>query len=81
MQYQSFVDLYLDQYGPVTVSRLDNDQVCMLKGDSLRRAESMIDIYNYSDTRYGISGDIEVEVEDFTPIDMSYAFGPQVNCY
>jgi hypothetical protein len=53
----------------------------MLKGDSLRRAESMIDIYNYSDTRYGISGDIEVEVEDFTPIDMSYAFGPQVNCY
>jgi len=75
-----FVDLYLDQCGQVIVSRLDNDQVCMLKGDSLRRAESTIDMYNYSDTMCSISGDIEVEVQDLIPIDMPCAVGPQVNC-
>jgi hypothetical protein len=75
-----FVDLYLDEYGQVIVSRLDNDQVCMLNGDSLRRAENTIDMYNYSNTRYSIHSDIEVEVQDLIPIDMPCAVGPKVNC-
>ena len=52
----------------------------MLKGDSVRRAESIIDMYNYSDTRYGIYAEIQVEEQDLVPIDMPYSFGPQVNC-
>jgi len=75
-----FVDLYLDQYGRIIVYRLDNGQVCMLNGNSLRRAETTIDMYNYSDTRYGIYGEIQVEEQDLIPIDMPYAFGPQINC-
>ena len=50
----------------------------MLKGDSLRRAESIIDMYNYNDTRYGIHGEIQVEEQDLIPIDMPYLFG-QIN--
>ena len=75
-----FVDHYLDQYGQIIVYRLDNGEVCMLKDDSLRRAESIIDMYNYSDTRCGIYGEIQVEEQDLISRDMSYAFGPQINC-
>lgn len=74
------MDLYLDRYGQIIVYRLDNGQVYMLKGDSVRRAESIIDMYNYSDTRYGIYAEIQVEEQDLVPIDMPYSFGPQVNC-
>jgi hypothetical protein len=68
-----FVDLYLDQYGQVIVSRLDNGQVCMLKGDSLRRAESTIDLYNYSSARYGVYGEIQVDEQDLIPVESAYA--------
>jgi len=75
-----FVDLYLDRYGQIIVYRLDNGQVYMLKDDSVRRAESIIDMYNYSDTRYGTYAEIQVEEQDLVPIDMPCAVGPQVNC-
>jgi hypothetical protein len=52
----------------------------MLKGDSLRRAESTIDMYNYNNTRYGVYGEMQVEEQDLVPIDKSYAFGSQVDC-
>jgi hypothetical protein len=52
----------------------------MLKGDSVRRAESIIDMYNYSDTRYGTYAEILVEEQDLVPIDMPYSFGPQTIC-
>ena len=52
----------------------------MLKGDSVRRAESIIDMYNYSDTRYGTYAEIQVEEQDLVPIDMPYSFGPQTIC-
>lgn len=75
-----FVDLYLDKYGQIILYRLDNGQACMLKGDSLRRAESTIDMYNYNNTRYGVYGEMQVEEQDLVPIDKSYAFGSQVDC-
>lgn len=68
-----FVDLYLDEYGQVIVSRLDNGQVCMLKGDSLRRAESTIDMYNYDNARYGVYGEIQVDEQDLIPVESTYA--------
>ncbi|HEY7079203.1 MAG TPA: hypothetical protein VH500_05845 [Nitrososphaeraceae archaeon] len=75
-----FVDLYLDQYGQINVYRLDNGQVCMLKGDSLRRAESTIDMYNYSNTRYGVYGEIQVDEQDLVPVDSAYAFQQPLDC-
>ena len=74
------MDLYLDRYGQIIVYRLDNGQVYMLKDDSVRRAESIIDMYNYSDTRYGTYAEIQVEEQDLVPIDMPYSFGPQTIC-
>jgi hypothetical protein len=74
------VDLYLDNYGQIVVYRLDNGQAFMLKGDSLRRAESTVDMYNYSNTKYEVYGEMQVEEQDLVPIDRPYAFGPQVDC-
>jgi len=67
------VDLYLDEYGQVTVSTLDPGHGCMLKGDSLRRAESTIDMYNYDNARYGVYGEIQVDEQDLIPVESTYA--------
>lgn len=52
----------------------------MLKGDSLRRAESTIDMYNYSNTRYGVYGEIQVDEQDLIPVDSAYAFQHPIDC-
>jgi hypothetical protein len=45
----------------------------MLKGESLRRAESTIDMYNYGNARYGVYGEIQVDEHDLIPVESAYA--------
>ena len=42
----------------------------ILKGNALRKAENVIDIYNYNGANYpGIFGEIEIHEKDFVYID------------
>lgn len=42
----------------------------ILKGNALRKAENVIDIYNYNGANYpGIFGEIEIDEKDFVSID------------
>ena len=50
--------------------RLDNGVIGTLRDSALRRAENMIDLYNYGGTNYsGIYQESEIDEKDFVPID------------
>jgi hypothetical protein len=64
------LDIMSDDNYQIVAHRLDNGIMGKLKGSALRRAENVIDIYNYSGTNYPIIyGEIEIDESDFTPMD------------
>ena len=54
----------------VIAHRLDNGIIGVLKGNALKKAARMINIYNNNGVNYsGIYGELEINEEDFVPID------------
>ncbi|HEY7570413.1 MAG TPA: hypothetical protein VH796_03495 [Nitrososphaeraceae archaeon] len=49
--------------------RLDDGTVGMLKGSALKKAQKIIDLYNYS-SGIGIYQELEIDERDFIPIDL-----------
>ena len=52
----------------VTAYRLDDGTLGILKGDALKKAQRMIDLYDYS-SGIGIYQELEIEENDFMSID------------
>jgi hypothetical protein len=62
----------LDLPSPYDISRimayrLDDGTVGMLKGNALRKAQRIIDLYNYN-SGIGIYQELEIDESDFMPI-------------
>ena len=49
--------------------RLDDGTLGVLKGNALKKAQRIIDSYNYS-SGIGIYQELEIDERDFTPIDL-----------
>jgi hypothetical protein len=49
--------------------RLDDGTVGILKGSALKKAQKIIDLYNYS-SGIGLYQELEIDERDFTPIDL-----------
>ena len=64
-----WVDLHLGYNYEVIAYRLDDGTKGRLKGNALKKAEQMIDIYQYHDVGYfGVYNEIEIDEFDFIPI-------------
>ena len=50
----------------VMAYRLDDGTLGMLKGSALKKAQRIIDVYNYS-SGMGIYQELEIDEHDFTP--------------
>ena len=63
----------LDLPSPYDISRimayrLDDGTVGMLKGSAVRKAQRIIDLYNYN-SGIGIYQELEIDENDFMPVD------------
>lgn len=64
-----WVDLDLGYNFEVTAYRLDDGTKGRLKGNALKKAEQVMDIYQYRNIRYfGVYSEIEIDESDFIPI-------------
>jgi hypothetical protein len=56
----------------IVAYRLDNGVVGILKDSDLKKAEQVIDLYDYSGTNHtGMYGEIEIDESHLVPIDNS----------
>lgn len=63
------VDLELGYNYEIIAYRLDNSTKGRLKASALKKAEQIIDIYQYRNVGYfGVYNEIEIDESDFIPI-------------